>query len=442
MQTKKLKLFDLLSIGIGSVVGAGIFSMLAFGIATTGRSIWLALIFSMIIVFLQQIRSLFTASMFALDGGLYSQQALVLPPVFSGVTSIIFVVSNLTFSVFGISISDYLCQLVPALVPVKSIIAGVIITMFFLISAKGTGFLAKVQNIMAICMYLALILFVAFGIGKVQPAGFESEPFMISGIGGFMMAIAIMSYTCNGASNIINLSADTENPKKNIPLAFVLTTLICAGIYALLGYVAGGVMPFAQASQTSLGGIAQSILPHYVYLFFIIGGAMFALATSLLGGIAAISAPIVAGAEDGWLPKFFIRKTKTGYPWAVMLLMYIVAVVPAVFNFSLDVIVSFILVPGMVVGIVSNIKSFKLPKQFPQAWNNCSLKCPYWVYVTLIVVSIIASLITAVFSMLGLNMYGIIGNISITAFLFIYATYRHKKGYITMNSIKGIKDGD
>ena len=67
-QTKgKLKLFDLISIGVGLVVGAGIFSMLMSGMAMTGRSIALALVGAMLITLLQQVRSIFMSSMFALD---------------------------------------------------------------------------------------------------------------------------------------------------------------------------------------------------------------------------------------------------------------------------------------------------------------------------------------------------------------------------------------
>ena len=97
-QTKgKLKLFDLISIGVGSVVGAGIFSMLMSGMAMTGRSIALALVGAMLITLLQQVRSIFMSSMFALDGGMYAQQALILPPVFTGMTAVVFVFSNFSF---------------------------------------------------------------------------------------------------------------------------------------------------------------------------------------------------------------------------------------------------------------------------------------------------------------------------------------------------------
>ena len=439
-QTKgKLKLFDLISIGVGSVVGAGIFSMLMSGMAMTGRSIALALVGAMLITLLQQVRSIFMSSMFALDGGMYAQQALILPPVFTGMTAVVFVFSNFSFSVFGISIAQYLSQLIPALAPFQRILGVVILTAFFLVTIKGTGFLAKIQNVLAVCMYAALALFIVFGLIKGGTAEAAATPYFAGGPMGFLMAIAIMSFTCNGATNVINLSADTHNPKRNIPLGVLISAGICALIYFLLGYVASSVVPFAQAGSATLGSVAQQIMPGALYIFFVVGGAIFALATSLLGGIAAISAPIVAGAEDGWLPKSWAKRTKTGYPWVVMLVMYLIAVVPAALNFSLDTIVSFILVPGMILNVVTICLSFKLPKNYPDSWAKCNLRCPYWLYWVLLVLSMIASLITAVFSLLGLDMIGLLGNLLLTAFLFGFSFWRVKSGKVQLHSIESVK---
>ncbi len=435
----KLKLFDLISIGVGSIIGAGIFSMLMSGMAMTGRSIGLALVFAMAITLLQSVRSLFMSSMFALDGGLYAQQALILPPIFTGITAIIFVVSNFSFSVFGISIAQYLAQLIPALAPYTTPIGVIILTLFFLMTVRGIGFLAKIQNIMIVLMYAALVLFIVFGLAKGGSAEAAATPYFAAGPMGFMMAVAIMSFTCNGATNVINLSADCANPKRDIPTAFLLSGGIAALIYFLLGHVAAGVVPFEQAGSSTLGSVAQQIMPAGLYVFFVVGGAIFALATSLLGGISAISAPIVAGAEDGWLPKSLTKRTQNGCPWVFMLVMYLVAAIPAIFSFSLDTIVSFILVPGMFVNIVTVCLSFKLPHKYPEAWANCGLHCPYWLYCLLLVLSMLASLITAVFSLLGLDAVGLIGNLVITVFLFGFSYWRLKSGKVQIHSVDSVK---
>ena len=52
---KKLNLFDLISIGVGCIVGSGVFALMGVGIAYTGRGIVLALFLAMALCVLQSI---------------------------------------------------------------------------------------------------------------------------------------------------------------------------------------------------------------------------------------------------------------------------------------------------------------------------------------------------------------------------------------------------
>ena len=348
----------------------------------------------------------------------------------------------MSMSVFGISIAQYLSQLIPALAPYQTPLGILIVTLAFLLTYEGAGALAKVQNLMAVCMYVALALFVFFGLKQGGTAEVMAAPYFAAGPMGFLMATAIMSFACNGGVNIMNLAGSAENPRRNIPLAFLLAEVICTVIYFLLGHVAGSVVPMGEAATSTMGTVAQQVMPHGFYVFFVVGGAIFALATSLLGGLASMSAPIVAGAEDGWLPAVLAKRGKNGSPYAALLLMYAITVIPVIGKFSLDSIVSFILVPGMFVNVVSLILCFKIPKKFPKEWDNCALKCPYWFYCLLIVLSMAASLITAIFSMMSQTMAGIIGNIAMTVFLFGFSYWRLKSGKVELKSIQSVTRGD
>ena len=302
--SKKISLFSLVSLGVGSVIGSGIFSMLCMGVSMTGRSIVLSMVLAMFLAILQQVRNLFISSMFAMDGGVYAQQALVLPPDFTGIMSIVYIISNCSFTVLGISVASYIIQLIPALAPYRILISVVILSVFFLLSIRGTSALAKVQNVMTVCMYVALGMLIVFGIMNGQDAASEDgTPYFAYGANSFMMSVALMSFTCNGTTCILNVTADAKNPKRNVPLAIILSGIICAVIYALLAYVASLVLPISEAANYNLGTVAQKIMPNAFYIFFLIGGAIGALLTSLLGGIAGMWAPIASGAEDGWLPK-------------------------------------------------------------------------------------------------------------------------------------------
>ena len=431
---KKMNLFDLVSVGVASIIGAGIFSMLSTGVALTGRSIGIAVIFSMTLMCLQYVRAMFTASMFSLDGGMYAQQALIVGPILAGCGAFMNLVSALSYSIFGISISNYLVQLFPALEPYRRILSLAVLTVFFLLAAGGVNIFAKVQNLMAVFMYIALTFFVVFGLPKVQWGGFSGEPFMFNGVKNFCIAIAIMSFACDGAFNLFNLQGVAKNSKRNIPLSFFISSAVAGLIYFFLGTVAGGVLPYAEASATELGGIAQAVMPKAFYLFFVVCGAMFAIGTTLLGGLIAMPAPIVASAEDGWLPGF-MKNQKIVY-----LIFYATAIIPVIFDVAFDVIVSFVLVPGLILGVVCNFATISLPKRFPEAWEKCDLKCSYPVFVALIVLSILGSLVTAYFSVAGTDMFTIIGNAVLTIVMFTYATWRVKSGKIELKSIQNINE--
>lgn len=433
-QKKKLGVFDLVSIGVGSMIGAGIFSMLGIGIYYSGRGVVLALIIAAIMVFVEYIRSFILASVFELDGGSYAQSSLTLPPFMIGAGALTTVIANLSLSVMGLTMASYLAQLIPAIANYQSIVAFLIMTVFFAISLGGSKFLAKIQNVMVILMYAALAIFIIFGIMKSDAAAVSTTPYLPQGTTGLLIAVAMMSFTCNGVTNLVNMAADTENPKKKIPIAMILATAVGALIYALLGFAATSAMPYEQVAGQNLGFIAQQIMPNGFYMFFILGGAIFALATTLLGGIAAMKWPILASAKDGWLPAVFTKTTKNGYPWAIMLMMYLIAVVPIIGGFSLESIVSMILVPAAIMSIAGNIINWNLPKEFPKAWADNSLHLSITGYHILMVLSTISAIVLSFFTLTTQSTGMILANLGMTVFLFAYAIIRYRSGKVHLTA--------
>ena len=118
-------------------------------------------------------------------------------------------------------------------------------------------------------------------------------------------------------------------------------------IYGLMAVVAAGVLPIEQVANKNLALVAQAIFPNWLYVIFIIGGAVFAIATSLISGIAMMRYPAMRVAQDGWLPDFFKKTTKSGYPWVIQLTFYLFSILPIIFGFSLDSIVSLTMIPSM-----------------------------------------------------------------------------------------------
>ena len=432
MNEKKMSLMDLVFMGMGGCIGAGIFSMLGTGIGMAGRSVWIAFIIAMIFKMSQQVRMVIMSSMFSLSGGMYSQQALILTPMLTGVSALVTLASAFSFSVFGISLASYTATLIPALAPYQTIMACVWLALFFLIASKGVDIFARVQNLLGVSKIVTLGLFIVFGlmfISKNNTAAlYAGEPFMIGGMGQFVMAIALMSFTCDGISNIINMAQVTENPKKNIPLAWFIASAACATIYALLGFVGSRLGSHSTVAYANLGDLAQMVLPGALFIFFIIGGAMASLSTALLGGVTGFAPLFMGIAQDGWLPKAMMKKKN------VMIVMFVGAVLPVIGGFTLDDIVAMIMVPSMVLGVVVNLKAMKLPEMYPTEWANTGLNISAGMYRFMMWVSIVASLLTGVFSLMSLNLVMAVGTVIATVFMFWYANYCIKKGKVDITS--------
>ncbi len=151
MDNKKLNVFDLTSIGVGTIIGAGLFSMLGYGIAYTGRGIVIALFLAMALVVLQSIRYPILANVFELDGGMYAYNALTCPRVCAGFTAAQDVFFKLgTQSVTVLAFAMYLEMLFPALIPYRKLVAILVLTVTYICVIAGTKFAARVQNGMCI----------------------------------------------------------------------------------------------------------------------------------------------------------------------------------------------------------------------------------------------------------------------------------------------------
>ena len=110
-------------------------------------------------------------------------------------------------------------------------------------------------------------------------------------------------------------------------------------------------------------------------------------------------------AEDGWLPKFFTKK------FNVVVTLAIISILPIIGGFSLDNIVSMMLVPGMAIGAITNFQAMSMPERFPEEWANSGLKCSPTLYRILMVISIITSLMTSFFSLTSLTLPMAIGTV-------------------------------
>lgn len=237
----------------------------------------------------------------------------------------------------------------------------------------------------------------------------------------------------------IAMMSVTKNSKRTIPLGVLLITVCLALIYGLMAVVAVGVLPIEQVANKNLALVAQTIFPNWLYVIFIIGGAVFAIATSLISGIAMMRYPAMRVAQDGWLPDFFKKTTKSGYPWVIQLTFYLFSILPIIFGFSLDSIVSLTMIPSMLMCFAQNISLIKIVKKFPKQWNESVIHMPTPIFNVLCVIAGICDLIVAYNLFVTMDLTGMLLVVAMCVVCVVIALIRLKSGAIDLQALENRK---
>lgn len=243
-EKKVLGVPELTCYGIGNCIGSGIFVSMGVGIGYTGHSITLALILASIVVLFAYAYKTIMAGMFVLPGGRYSQAALLQPPLLVGVSAISTVFSGLAFAMYAISIVEYAATVFPRIAAYDKQIEILILTLFFATTLLGDKFMGKFNMIMVVVLMVALIVYVAVGLPRVDYATVSpaSEDYFYGGPIGLVMALATMSFACQGSTLPIDMTSHAKEPKKSLPIAILLSSLIVMVVYCIIGIVSSGIL--------------------------------------------------------------------------------------------------------------------------------------------------------------------------------------------------------
>lgn len=148
----------------------------------------------------------------------------------------------------------------------------------------------------------------------------EPGAIMPNGAISFFTASALLYFPMGGAKFVAELGGEIKDPGKTIPRSMFLSTGIVAVFYALMGVVAAGVLPVEEVAGKTLVVSAKEIFPTSVYLFFVIGGALFALATTLNGTLSWITKGLFVASKEGWFPESLADTNKHGVPYKLLLI--------------------------------------------------------------------------------------------------------------------------
>ena len=421
---------ELMGIAVGQIIGAGIMSMMGVAIAMTGRSANLAFMLSAVFTMCTFFPSIFITSCIRMRGGMYTQMAIFAGDKFAGYYSVVYFITNMSLAMYALSFAEYALALLPSGGSEK-VIALIVGTAFFVLNYFGVDLMAKIQNLLVIVLVFSLGIFAVFGMPSVDLATYFSNAdgmFLTDGIPGFLTATAYLGFATGGATVILGVSAECKNPTKDIPFVIIVSTCAVAVLYGFVATVASGVLPTEQVMNQPLTLVAQQILPTPLYILFIVGGAMFALATTLNSQIMSCTKPVMQSCEDGWFPTSLAALSKFKTPYKILIIYYIILVVPILLDLEIAQISSIVQILGYINNLIFTITAMKLPKMFPEAWEKSAFRVPTPVFNALMIVTCIAIVIQASFMLSSMTIQLIIFNVVVMAAGFIWAFYRTGSG--------------
>ena len=427
---RTLGFWDLFSIATGIIVGSGVLVFTGRGIAGTGRSICIAYLGAALWVVCMGIPTILMCSCIRLIGGTYTQSNIFLGERWGGFFLSIYVLSQMGLTLYAQTFALYFTELIGG--GNQKLVAAIMITLFYFINFFGVDFMAKAQNIMTAVLLLALILFTVRGLPKVNWGSFfGGEGWMTHGFKGLFATSTLLTYSLLGATSLAPYSAQAKNPQRDIPLAAVVSTGSIAILFALMGIVGSGILPLDQVANQTLGVIAKHFLTAPEYIFFMVGGALCASATTLNGLIGSVSIPLVMLSHDGWLPKTLgdlHPKFKT--PYKYLMIYYVITMLPLLIGVDIASVSDMTLLGAYTQTTLFIFFMRKMPDMFPEQWEKSIFRMPRGVFTVVMWICFLASLSNVWGQIINSDIKTVLFNLAVMAVGGIFSLTWYKSGKV------------
>ncbi len=426
-----LGFWDLMGAAIGQIIGAGIMSLTGVAIGMTGRSVPIAFVLSAVMVLITNMPLALINTIARYQGGAYSIIGSSLNKKFTGMYALLFVLTNLSLSMYTLSFADYALPFLP-MVPRRALAIGLLVVIYGL-NYRGIDKFSQFQNIIVLSLVAALAMFSVYGFLKMDFSTYYStETFMTDGVLGLLTATAQLTFATGGANVIANLSAEAKNPTKDIPKVMITATIGVAILYAFMATIAAGILPVDQVANKPLTLVAENVLPRALYVFFIIGGAWFALISTLNSQLATCTKPLIQAARDGWIPeKLAYIHPKFRTPVYLLTFFFFVGLIPVLIGLDISFISRTVTFVGTVNNTMIVLAFYAATKKFRPYWEKSPLHLNDSMTTFLVVAAISIYMLQAFLMGRSLPLYYVIGNIVVFILAYTFATVRSNKVNVT-----------
>ncbi|MBM3513882.1 MAG: amino acid permease, partial [Alphaproteobacteria bacterium] len=347
---------NLVFLGIGCIIGAGIYVMTGNAAANfAGPGVMLSFVIAGIACVFAGLCYAELASTMPVAGSAYTYSYATMGEVFAWIMGWLLVleygVAAATVAVgwsgyvlsflrdFGIEVpSSLAASMIQSTADESGKLAFRFTSDFNLVGAIGilmvTGLLvigvsesASVNNVIVVIKVVVLLAFIAMGIAYVDPANWtplipENEGGYKYGMDGVFRAASVIFFAYVGFEAVSTAAGEAKNPQKDMPVGILGSLLVCTAIYMAVAAVLTGIVPYRELGGPEPIAVAVDRMGIGWFSFMIKVGAVAGLSSVMLILTYGQTRVFYAMARDGLLPRAFTTvHPKYRTPWKGTILL-------------------------------------------------------------------------------------------------------------------------
>jgi amino acid transporter len=312
MKKDAIGLWSIVSIGIGGMVGGGIFAVLGLAVQLGHGGTPIAFVLAGIIALITSYSYARLSVTYPSQGGTveFLNQGFGTGLFTGGMNVLLWISYVVMLSLYAYAFGSYGASFFPSSDQFfwKHVLISFVIVLFTVLNAIGVKFVGRAEEWIVGVKISILMIFIAVGLWsvnlhQVQPSTWTALPELFAG--GMIIFLAY-----EGFELIANTADDVTNPKRNLPRAFYISIIFVIGLYILISFVTVGNLAVSNIVAAKDYALAESAKP-----FLGNGGFILIAIAALLSTASAINATLYGTArvsyiiaKDGELPRVLDRK--------------------------------------------------------------------------------------------------------------------------------------
>lgn len=318
---RDLGLFQATTIGVGLILGAGIYVLIGEASQTAGNAVWLAFLISAAVSVLTGLSYAELSSMFPKDSAeyAYTDEAFGKGLAFF-IGYFVLLSAVISAAAVAMGFAGYFSSLLN--IDYTLLISILVIIAFSVLNYRSIKESAWANVIFTGLEVLGLFIIIGLGIFHVGEVNYMQMP---EGFGGVIKSASLVFFAFLGFESVVKLSEECKNPRRNIPLALLLSIGITTILYILVAIAAVSILNWEvlAASKAPLADVAATVLGNNAFIALSVI-ALFSTGNTVLISLIAGSRTLYGIGEYYKLLKPFNKVHKKRHTphlaiWAVMI---------------------------------------------------------------------------------------------------------------------------